>query len=493
MKILTKISIVIPVVFALAVLSSVVALLSTFNVQGIMENMVTMNMASVRAAEELEIALLEQRGYVSFYIQDEGDRSWLEKLESIKPHFMHWLARAEKFSDTDEEREIVRNLRRGYETYDGKRDEAVTLYESGRTEEAISILLADMSEQYDQLYLLCEHLIEVNEKYMNSGIAHGRDRIKRTFLFVGMSIVLTIGIGIGLLAFMMRGIIRPLRQMIREADIFEKGKHQEASGFSPGDELRTIDRHLHTLMSDVTETRSSLEQSRTQLMSAEKMATVGKLAASVAHEIRNPLTSLKMRLFSVQQAIGVDPQFQDDLRVISEEINRLEQIVHNFLEFSRPPALKVQAHDVSLLIEKALELVRHWLTVKNISLMYHKDTKLPLVLADSEQIKQVLINLLRNSIEVLGDGGEISISDAAVVDEEKRQMVVIRIRDNGPGIAEEIRMRIFEPFFSTKEEGTGLGLSIAANIMARHHGRLELESSSPQGTTLALWIPIVEE
>ena len=490
MKLATKISLVMPVVFALAVLSSVVALLATFYIQDLMETMVTVNMASVRAVEELEIALLEQRGFVASYMLDEGDRSWLDKLESMKPHFIDWLAQAEKFSDTDKEREIVRNIRSAYETYDGKREEAVALYKSGRTEEAIPILLDEMSKQYDQLYMLCERLIEVNEDYMNSGIAYGRDRIKRTFLVVGISIVLTIGIGIGLLVFIMRGIIRPLRQMIREASVFEKEKHQVVSGISPGDELRTIDRHLHTLMSNVTETRSNLEQSRTQLMSAEKMATVGKLAASVAHEIRNPLTSLKMRIFSIQQAIGDDPQLQDDLRVVSEEVNRLQHIVQNFLEFSRPAALKLQAHNVSLLIEKALELVRHWLTEKNIRLIYEKGMGLPPVMADSEQVKQVLINLLRNSIEAIGREGEISISTAAVIDEDKHQMVVVRIRDNGPGIPEDIRNLIFEPFFSAKEGGTGLGLNIAANIMVRHNGRLEMESTSPQGTIFALWIPV---
>ena len=115
---------------------------------------------------------------------------------------------------------------------------------------------------------------------------------------------------------------------------------------------------------------------------------------------------------------------------------------------------------------------------------------LPAVMADPDQLRQVLINLLNNAAEAMTGGGEIRIVATVQRDAEDRRMVVVRVRDSGGGMDEEVRSRAFEPFFSDKENGTGLGLCIAARIMAAHDGLLALESSSPQGTTFAVWIPV---
>ena len=246
-------------------------------------------------------------------------------------------------------------------------------------------------------------------------------------------------------------------------------------------------------MSDVSETRTSLERSRTQLLQAEKLASVGKLAASVAHEIRNPLTSLKMRLFSLRQTFGGDPLHSDDFQVVSDEIGRLERIIRNFLEFSRPPDLLLRSQALAPLLDRTLELCGHRLSEKDIALTRQDGAGLPLVLADADQLKQVFINLLNNAAEALPEGGKLQLSSAVEAGPEGRLLAVVRFADNGPGIPPEFQGHIFEPFFTTKDEGTGLGLCIAARIMARHQGRLELESSTSQGSTFAVWIPIDPE
>ena len=217
---------------------------------------------------------------------------------------------------------------------------------------------------------------------------------------------------------------------------------------------------------------------------------MGKLAASVAHEIRNPLTSLKMRLFSLRQTLGADPQYADDFWVVSEEISRLESIIRNFLEFSRPPELELRPHRLGLLIDKALELFGPRLYEKDIAVARRDATDLPMVVADADQLKQVFVNLMANAAEAVPEEGRLQVSTALRPDKDHRQMAVVRFQDSGTGVPADVRERIFEPFFTTKEGGTGLGLCIAAQIMARHGGRLELESSAPQGATFAVWIPV---
>lgn len=256
--------------------------------------------------------------------------------------------------------------------------------------------------------------------------------------------------------------------------------------------MRMVGDCFRGLMSDVTDTRSSLERSHSRLLVAEKLASVGKLAASVAHEIRNPLTAMKMWLFSIQESVRGNPELDHKLGIISEETTRLDHIIRDFLEFSRPPTLRCQSQSVDQVIQQTLELLAASLKEKNISVMPGLTVGLPPVMADPEQLKQVLINVLNNAADAMSKGGEIIILTAAERDAEGRSMIVVRICNSGPGMTKDVQCRVFEPFFSTKEGGTGLGLCIAARIMAAHNGLLVLESSSEKGTTFAIWTPIAQ-
>jgi signal transduction histidine kinase len=216
---------------------------------------------------------------------------------------------------------------------------------------------------------------------------------------------------------------------------------------------------------------------------------VGKLAAGVAHEMRNPLTSIKMWLYSLRRAVGTEPDLCRRFETISDEITRLEGIIRSFLEFSRPPALTLASHHAVDVIERTMELMHHRLQAKQVQLIQEHDAALPAIHVDAEQMRQVLVNLIDNAAEAMPSGGVIRVAASSATDPNGRRMVVIRIHDTGCGIPEESRARIFEPFYSTKESGTGLGLCIAANIVARHQGRITVESSAATGTTFAIWIP----
>ena len=485
-----KISFTIFGVLVLSSLSSILTIGVARHIESLHETTVAENLASVRAAEELEIALLEQRGYVSAYVLDGGNQSWLDLLDGKGRVFQEWLERARDSAQSDRENEILSRLVTVHDEYTATRREAVNLFKSGRESEAKRLLLQDVITLYNDAYDLCEDFIEANEQQVRDRTGKVRQQVRRMTAIVTASLVVAIGLGIALLWLFFYGVVFPLRKLAVEA--------RSAAGEAPGpaaasreDELRELGRYMGVLMADVAETRSDLEQSRRQLAQSEKLAVVGKLAASVAHEIRNPLTSVKMWLYALRRSVSLDDESREKVDVVSDEINRLERIVRDFLEFSRPPQLNLTRLNVREILRRSVELVKYRIEAQDIELIQSDLSQLSVITADGEQLTQVFGNLLNNAIEAMTDGGTLRITGAQVT-RDKRQMLTIRIADSGHGMPEDVQHRVFEPFFTTKPEGTGLGLSIAASVMARHRGALTLEKSNSDGTEWVVWIPITQ-
>jgi signal transduction histidine kinase len=485
----TKITAMVIGVLLLAAIGSIQSLLIARRMERLVTGLVTNHVSKVRAAQELEIVLLEQRGAVTRYILDRGNPIWLELLERKKASFASWLASAEAWAHTTEEEQFLSDLKTLYADYDRQRNEVIAAIQQGDPARATSIQLNDVSRLYDQASATCEAFLKTNERYIDEQLAAGRMQVRDALVSVSALAVLTLVFGATVLIVFFRGVLRPLRRMAEDARAFSMAGATSLPAGTPQDDLRAVGFYLRSLMSDLTETHSHLERSRLELVSAEKFATLGKLAASVGHEIRNPLTSLGMRIFSIRQAVGDSPELQDDLRVVSEEIQRLEGIVRSFLEFSRPPNLNLKPHLCSALIDKTLELCGEWLEERGVRVVRQEGAGVAAVSADAEQIKQVLLNLLRNAAEAMEHGGTVNITTFSGVGRGGQPMSVIRVQDNGSGIPTEVRERILEPFYSTKPDGTGLGLCIAARIMAQHGGRLELEQDTGRGASFSVWIP----
>jgi signal transduction histidine kinase len=246
-------------------------------------------------------------------------------------------------------------------------------------------------------------------------------------------------------------------------------------------------------MTDVADARTALDESRQRMLNAEKLASLGKLAASVAHEIRNPLTSMRMWLFSLRKSLGAEPGAGRKLGIISEEVARLESIVHHLLEFARPPQLHCCPCDLGTLVETTLELFRPQAEAHGVAVCGPEPGKRPLAMADGEQVRQVVLNRVGNALEATPAGGKIPLQLGCDAGSDGRPMLVLRVCDTGTGMPEDVQRRMVEPFFATKEHGTGLGLCIAGRIMAEHNGRLVLESPSAHGTTFVLWGPVAAE
>jgi signal transduction histidine kinase len=183
---------------------------------------------------------------------------------------------------------------------------------------------------------------------------------------------------------------------------------------------------------------------------------------------------------------------KDDFEVISEEIRHIDTIIQNFLEFSRPPKLKIQTISPSVVVDRVLQLLEHRLKSYNVRVQIERDQVLPAIDVDPEQFKELLVNIIVNACEAMTDGGSIVIREEVEQNRFNVLQAIVRVRDNGPGIPESIQKKIFQPFFTTKEEGTGLGLSIASRIIKDHNGQIDLESKRGDGATFIIRLPVRE-
>jgi len=435
----------------------------------------------LQAAEELETALVRQKGLTTYYFLD-GNPDWLSQLEELNESFNTWLKKARNSAQTDNERSILNQIESEYLRYIFARDQVIELYQAGKRE-AGAQRHWDVRKQFFAIQGLCDQYKAIHKEEISQARIESRAQTKmiKGMTLVALPSVLVLGV---LLAYiLLNQILKPIRILSMEAGDIEINS-------SLPREMTALSQRVHSLMENVDQTQSELQQSRAHLLQAEKLAMVGKLAAGVAHTIRNPLTSVNMRLFSLERSLELSQTQQEDFEVISEEVRHIDTIVQNFLEFARPPKLKISPSEV---VDMALQLLRHRLESYGVQVELDREHRLPMIEADPEQLKEVLINLLVNGCEAMGQGGLIVIREEEGVVEPLGRVVVIRVKDNGPGIPKSVRDQVFQPFFSTKEEGTGLGLSIAYRIVEEHGGWLSLKSKEGEGTTFTITLPCRED
>ena len=237
--------------------------------------------------------------------------------------------------------------------------------------------------------------------------------------------------------------------------------------------------------------RTKLVRSQTLLERQQKLATLGTLAAGIAHEIRNPLTSLKARLYTLEKHLQAVPAARKDTDIISAEISRLEHIVQDVLSFARPSDPKLEIIAADTVIREVQGLMSPDLESRGLHLVVESSPEL-LIRADSGHLKQVLVNLVRNAAEAIDGKGTVTLRTRparAPFGGRETAAVILEVADDGKGIPPEVEKRLFDPFFSTKETGTGLGLPIAARIVEKHGGLLQYQTRPGHGTTFGVVLP----
>jgi two-component system NtrC family sensor kinase len=228
-----------------------------------------------------------------------------------------------------------------------------------------------------------------------------------------------------------------------------------------------------------------VEQSQRALIQAEKMSAVGRLTASIAHEVNNPLQAVQNCLHLSQRDELSEDKQAEYLEMADEELARLMHTVQRMLDFYRPGALKKTPTDIVELVEKVLALLDKQLRNHNIEIQRDFRPDLPAVPVVSNQIQQVFFNLVLNAMDVMPEGGTIRISAAV-----QENTIQVDFQDSGPGVSPEMKETIFEPFVSSGDDGTGLGLSVSYGILTAHNGALTLIDNNQPGACFRAMIPM---
>ena len=312
-------------------------------------------------------------------------------------------------------------------------------------------------EDYQEVQRLSESLLSLCDAFMaeqrasfDSFLAEAHGTLTTFQRVLLLSVVLVVVLALMLLMLMYRGMIAPLRHQLIESH-------------------RTLARQ-------------------------EKLASLGSLAAGVAHEIRNPLTAIRFRLFSLKQALPGNDSESEDMTVIASELDRLERIVEDFLRFARPSEPELVKVPAQRLLQEVVSLLKPQLAKSRIELTLEESDPL-WIRADTQQIKQVMINLIQNAAESIQQDGAITlrVRQERAPARHREGMAALEVSDTGKGIPPELEKRLFDPFFTTKAGGTGLGLSIAARIVEKHGGLIRYESHFGEGATFCVVLPHVEE
>jgi signal transduction histidine kinase len=247
--------------------------------------------------------------------------------------------------------------------------------------------------------------------------------------------------------------------------------------------------HLEALLKrerdKVKESMQKLVEMQERLVRSERFAAIGEAASYLSHEIKNPLMVIGGLASQVERAISTHHAECRKLVIIRDEIKRLESMLMDVRDFTRPSKPQKELLDMNSAIEKTLALMENDLTARGINYEKLLDRRLPLVFFDPEQIKQVLINLTKNAVEAMPDGGRLVISSCL-----ENEHVMVSIADSGIGMSPEATRKMFDPFFTTKKRGTGLGLAVSCKIMEDHEGEISVQSKEGKGTTVTVLLPI---
>lgn len=241
------------------------------------------------------------------------------------------------------------------------------------------------------------------------------------------------------------------------------------------------------LYAELADFASELERSQAQLIQAEKMAAIGRLAASLAHEVNNPLQAIHNSLHLCTNPALPEERRQEYLVMAQKEVRRLIEIVRRMLDFYRPSAGERVPVEVNEIVKDALAIAGKRLQQGNVRLHTRLATDLPPIPGVPDQLTQVFLNIIINAVEAMPDGGDLHVG--TLLDEDG-EWVLVAFRDTGPGLTAEQVSHIFEPFYTTKPNGTGLGLAISYGIVEQHGGTIEVSSQPDQGTTFIVRLPV---
>lgn len=459
------------------------------------------SVAKVESAEELQIISHELRYQLRQYLSTRDQRS-LAELSRLRQQADGWLAEMREAADTEQERTLLRQIEQGYRRVFDELRKAPLDGPAGRPYQDLLNVIHHTAA--NEILEPAEEFRDLNRQRRDEAKARNQaiaDRLGMGFLLLGTCA----GVA-GLLAghAMARGIHRSIAQLtipVRDA----AGQLNEVVGpitVSSGETFEELEATLQSMAQRVATVVKQLQETQLAAARAQQLAAMGQLAAGLAHELRNPLTSMKMLV----QPAGEEDSVQldgEDLTVLRQEIDRLERTIQTFLDYARPP--KLEKHPVVLrqILRETVDFVGRRARQLGVEIRSELPEQVVEVEADTGQIRQVLLNLLLNALDASSEGNIVSVrmsceppgySGGQGRDTRGRpDWMTIEVADQGRGLPAELGERIFEPFVSSKDGGTGLGLPICKQIVEQHGGQIMGQNRQGGGAVFTIRLPTVSQ
>ncbi|MBX9681239.1 MAG: hypothetical protein K2X38_20985 [Gemmataceae bacterium] len=462
---------------------SVLSLRYLYLLQSTSARMLAENVVSLEAAQELEIHVRQLRFHNLLYLLDpQAER--LTKIGEDEASFEQALQAAKAASTSDEELRLVEQIEKGYFAF--KREQEGLRDASGGKAMNDAILMVD-SRPVRDVVDPSRHLFALNRKNLAERAERNRSVSREAFL--AMLFLGVVGPFAGVVAGF--GIARGLRQSIYRLSVQVRGMAQQLDRdlgsidvVADGD-LESLEKEIRQVMGKVEQATQLMQQQQQELLRAEQLSQVGQLAAGVAHEIRNPLTGIKLLVDAALRPTSRRSLAEPDLKMISREVRRMEHSVQTLLDFARLPDPNPQSCEVGRLVEEAWELVKFRCDQQRVKATHRGANPHSTAIVDPGQFKAVIVNLLLNALDAMPDGGELGTDISTMRD----GAMEIRVTDTGPGIASAVAGRLFSPFATTKANGTGLGLFLSRKIVQEHGGTLEATNRETGGACFTLRLP----
>ncbi len=444
---------------------------------------------SLQVAMDLEIRVRSLR-FHSFLNLIDREHKEDQPIRDANAAVADQLRRAEQVAYSPQERALLQRIRDGYQRYRNELSTMSAELEAMRKDPSRHTApnLHKLAKRHPVNYVVdpCQDLVRLTKRQMEETVQEGEhvSRLVRLAM-LGLGVIaplsgLLSGYGIA------RGLTRSIYQLsVRVQDMAQHLDQTVGSVTVPaGGDIQHLDKQLQHVVRRVEDVARNYHRQQRELLRAEQLSAVGQLAASVAHEVRNPLTSVKLLVEGALRARDPRPLGEEDLRVIHGEVVRLEQTVQAFLDFARPPALQRVRCDLREVVGHAVELVRARARQIGVRIEAACGDEPALVEIDRGQFTTVLVNLFLNALDAMPRGGTLEVALHAA-DGGYR----LDVADSGGGIAPEIADRLFTPFASTKPTGTGLGLVISRRIVEEHGGALTAANRPSGGACFSITLP----
>jgi signal transduction histidine kinase len=352
----------------------------------------------------------------------------------------------------------------------------------------MAALRRESVRRLDELVTLAERLARGIQARMDEAAGHAAvvryEATRHTGLLLAAAVVVAVGVAL----LVSRSVVRPIQALTFGTEAVARGELDHKIALNRRDEFGRLADSFNRMTAD-------LREHQTRLLQAEKMASLGRLAAGVAHEINNPLGVILGYAGILAKDPRIEASLRQDAAAIEEEARQAKRIVDELLNFSRPAALSEESLDAAEALGAAAERARRSVGTGVVTVQCETEGAPLRVRADADRLRQVLDNLTRNAIEAMPEGGFLRLRGRrgadALPDEAGR--VILEVEDTGCGMTEEQRRRAFDPFYSTKAAGTGLGLSIAYSIVQAHRGQITVRSAPGRGAVFTIALPAADQ